>query len=668
MAMAAAAILMRSCTLRSAMTPKQEIDKLRNELERHNRLYYLEAKPEISDYDFDQLLRRLQELEEKHPEHFDPNSPTQRVGGAPIDEFKTVIHDPPMLSIENAYTLDELREWDARVKRGLGRDEVEYEAELKIDGVSIDLLYEHGALVRGGVRGDDVTPNVRTVRNLPLTIPTKERVEVRGEIYIPLAEFAKLNEHLQEAGQEPLANPRNAAAGSLRQKDPKLAAQRRLYAYVYHVLGAIASQWQAYERLEKLGFPTNPKRTLCNSLDDVIAFIEQCRELRHELEFDIDGIVVKVNKREQQQELGTTSKAPRWAIAFKYPPEAAQTVVRAINLYVGRTGTVTPVAQFDEVLLAGTRVVNASLHNFDEVARKDVRVGDTILVEKGGDIIPKVVDVLQDKRPSGAEEIVPPTACPEGGEPLHRFGGEVAVRYINQGCPDIARESLFPFASRKAMDIEGMGYERIKLMLAQGLVTDYASLYELRVDVVAQPERMGEKSAQKLIDSIEASKGRPLPNFVFALGIRSVGERAAKLLADRFPSIDALMDATAEALVEVPEIGPKVAESVTFYFSVPANRERIEKMQRLGVNPTHTRTATGDKLAGKSVVVTGTLQRFTRDEIPHRTEREGGKEAASVSSKTAYVVAGEAAGSKLEKAKSLGVPVLTEEEFLELID
>jgi len=653
------------------MTPKQEIDKLRDELERHNRLYYLEAKPEISDYDFDQLLRRLQALEEKHPEHFDPNSPTQRVGGAPIEEFKTVIHDPPMLSIENAYTLDELREWDARVKRGLGRDEVEYEAELKIDGVSIDLLYEHGALMRAatrgdGVRGDDVTPNVRTVRNLPLRIPG-DRVEVRGEIYIPLAEFAKLNEQLQEAGQEPLANPRNAAAGGLRQKDPKLVAQRRLYAYVYHVLGAIESQWQAYAMLESLGFPTNPQRCLCANLDEVIAFIDKWQEHRHDLEFDIDGIVVKVNKREQQLELGATSKAPRWAIAFKYPPEAAQTVVRAINLYVGRTGTVTPVAQFDPVQLAGTTVVNASLHNFDEVARKDVRVGDTIMVEKGGDIIPKVVDVLKDKRPRGARAVEPPAHCPECGEPLHKFEGEVAVRCINQGCPAIARESLFHFASRKAMDIEGLGYERIKLMLAQGLVTDYASLYELRVDVVAQLERMGEKSAQKLIDSIEGSKARPLPNFIFALGIRFVGERAAKLLAERFTSIDALMNATTEELVEVPEIGPKVAESVTFYFSVPANRERIAKMQRLGVDPRHTPTATGTKLAGKSVVVTGTLTRFTRDEIHKLIEREGGKPAGSVSSKTAYLVAGEAAGSKLEKAKSLGVPVLTEEEFLILI-
>jgi DNA ligase (NAD+) len=651
------------------MTPKQEIEKLRRELERHNRLYYLEATPEISDYDFDQLLRRLQELEEKHPRFFDPNSPTQRVGGAPIDEFRTVVHDPPMLSIENAYNPEELREWDARVKRGLGFEGVEYVAELKIDGVSIDLLYEKGVLVRAatrgdGVRGDDVTPNVRTVRNLPLRVPA-DRIEVRGEICIPLAEFAKLNEQLDE--EEKLANPRNAAAGSLRQKDPKLAAQRRLWAYVYHVVGPIESQSRAYELLESLGFPTNPEKKICANLEEVTDFIETWRNKRHKLGFDIDGIVVKVNKRDQQQELGTTSKAPRWAIAFKYPPEAAQTVVRAINLYVGRTGTVTPVAQFDGVLLAGTRVVNASLHNFDEVARKDVRVGDTIVVEKGGDIIPKVVDVLKEKRPADAAVVEPPTHCPECGEPLHKFEGEVAVRCINQGCPAIARESLFHFASRKAMDIEGLGYERIKLMLAQGLVTDYASLYELRVDDVAQLERMGEKSAQKLIDSIEASKVRPLPNFVFALGIRFVGERAAKLLAERFASIDALMNATTEELVDVPEIGPKVAESVTVYFAVPANRERIETMQRLGVNPIHTRIATGTKLTGKSVVVTGTLTRFSRDEIHRLIEREGGKPAGSVSSKTAYLVAGEAAGSKLEKAKSLGVPVLTEEEFLALI-
>lgn len=659
------------------MTPKQEIEKLRRELERHNRLYYLEAEPEISDYEFDQMLKRLQDLEAEHPELFDPNSPTQRVGGAPIDEFKTVVHDPPMLSIENSYTLEELREWDARVKRGLGIEDVEYEAELKIDGVSIDLLYENGALSRGatrgdGARGDDVTPNVRTVRNLPLRLKTKvARLEVRGEIFISKGDFAKLNEQIEEAGLEPLANPRNAAAGSLRQKDPKLAAQRRLSAYMYHVVAAdnsrIASQTAAYELLESLGIPTNPKRTVCMGLEEVERFIDEWHQKRHDLPFEIDGIVVKVNRREQQQELGTTSKAPRWVIAFKYPPEAAQTVVRAMNFYVGRTGTVTPVAQFDEVPLAGTRVTNASLHNFDEVARKDVRVGDTILVEKGGDIIPKVVDVLKEKRPEGAEEVKPPENCPECGEPLHKFEGEVAIRCINQGCPAIARESLFHFGGRKAMDIEGLGYERIKQMLSAGLLTDYASLYELKAEDVAQLERMGEKSAQKLIDSIEASKTRPLANFIFALGLRFVGERAAKLLAERFHTIDALMDATVEQLVEVPEIGPKVAEAVTFYFSVPANRERIEKMQRLGVAPTHTPTVTGTKLAGKSVVVTGTLTRFTRDEIHKMIEREGGKAAGSVSAKTGYLVAGEAAGSKLEKAKALGVPVLSEEEFLELV-
>ena len=408
------------------MTPKSEIEKLRRELERHNRLYY-EGAPEISDFDFDQMLRRLQELEAAHPELFDPNSPSQRVGGAPIDEFRTVIHDPPMLSIDNAYTLEELREWDARVKRGLGEENVEYEAELKIDGVSIDLLYENGALTRAatrgdGVRGDDVTPNIRTVRALPLRIDTKvKRLEVRGEVYISKKDFERLNEGFDE--EEKLANPRNAAAGSLRQKDPKLAAARRLSAYVYHLVAAdgarIESQGAAYELLAKLGFPLNPERCICPDITAVEAFIERWREHRHDLGFEIDGIVVKVNRREQQLELGATSKAPRWAVAFKYPPEAAQTIVRAINLYVGRTGAVTPVAEFDPVRLGGTKVVNASLHNFDELARKDARIGDTILVEKGGDIIPKVVDVLTDKRPRGAKKFVPPESCPVCGQPLH---------------------------------------------------------------------------------------------------------------------------------------------------------------------------------------------------------------------------------------------------------
>ena len=657
------------------MTAKQEIAKLRAELERHNRLYYTEAKPEISDYEFDQLMRRLQELEAKHPELDDPNSPSRRVGGEPISEFKSVIHDPPMLSIENAYTLDELREWHERVLRGLGRETVEYEAELKIDGVSIDLLYENGELVRGatrgdGVRGDDVTPNVRTVRALPLKIdPKAGRVEVRGEIYIAKSDFLKYNQQLEDAGEEPLANPRNAAAGALRQKDPKQAAQKRLSAYLYHLVAAgktkVTSQSHAYEILETLGLPLNPQRVISQGLDGVIDFIEEWRAKRHDLQFEIDGIVVKVNKREDQQELGATSKFPRWIVAFKYPPEAAKTTVRAINYYVGRTGSVTPVAQFDPVQLAGTTVVNASLHNFDELARKDVRVGDTITVEKGGDIIPKVVEVLEHAR--GSKSIVPPAECPDCGEPLHRFEGEVAIRCINQGCPAIARQSVTHFGSRKAMDIEGLGDQTVTALLNAGLVTDYASVYELTEEQVAGLERKGEKSAKKLIENINNSKHAELARFIFALGIRFVGERAAKILADRFHSIDALMNATTEELLEVHEIGPKLAESITFYFSVPANRERVEKMQRLGVAPTHVAVATGTRLAGKTVVVTGTLQRFSRDEIHKLIEREGGKPSSSVSSKTSYLVAGEAAGSKLEKARELGVDVMTEDEFLAML-
>jgi len=658
------------------MTARKDIEKLRAELERHNRLYYT-AEPEISDFEFDQMMRRLQELEAEHPEFADPNSPTSRVGGAPISGFPTVVHDPPMLSIDNAYTVEELRQWDERVRRGLGSDDVEYEAELKIDGVSIALLYENGELARAatrgdGVRGDDVTPNVRTVRSLPLKIKSRQkRIEVRGEIYISKSDFAKHNEQLEEAGQEALANPRNAAAGSLRQKDPKLAAQRRLSAYVYHLVSAdslrIASQSAAYELLDGLGFPLNPQRGVFPDIGAVEKFLDQWRERRHDLPFEIDGIVVKVNRREQQLELGATSKAPRWAVAFKYPPEAAQTIVRAINLYVGRTGTVTPVAEFDPVRLGGTKVVNASLHNFDELARKDVRIGDSIIVEKGGDIIPKVVDVIKKKRPRGAKAVRPPKKCPVCRQPLHRFEGEVAIRCINQGCPAIVLQSITHFGSRKAMDIEGLGWQTVQALLDAGLVTDYASIYELTVEKVAELERKGEKSAQKLIDAIDRSKSNDLSRLIFAIGVRMVGERAAKLLADRFTSIDALMNATTEELIEVPEIGPKVAEAITFYFSVPANRERMEKMQRLGVNPTHTATATGDRLAGKTVVVTGTLNRFSRDEIHKLIEREGGKASGSVSSKTSYLVAGEAAGSKLEKAHALDVQVLSEDEFLALI-
>ena len=656
------------------MKPEKQIRHLRDELERHNRLYY-DGRPEISDYEFDRMLRQLQELEAAHPEFFDPNSPSQRVGGALIESFPTVVHDPPMLSIENAYTLDELRAWDDRVRRGLGKDEVEYEAELKIDGLSISLVYENGGLVLGatrgdGVRGDDVTPNVRTVRNLPLRIDADvKRLHVRGEIYIGKGDFLAINEGLDE--EEKLANPRNAAAGAIRQKDPKAVAKKRLSAFVYHVVSLDGrhpeSQWTAYEILDRLGFPTNPQRRLCRTLDEVIAFIEEIRGHRHDLDFEIDGIVVKVNRREEQLELGATAKAPRWIIAFKYPPEAAQTIVRNIRFQVGRTGAVTPVAMFDPVQLGGTTVVNASLHNFDEVARLGIRIGDTVSVEKGGDIIPKVTAVLAENRPKGTHELVPPENCPECSQPLTHTEGEVAIRCMNQGCPAIMRGSIIHFASRKAMDIEGIGDKSVDLFIQRGLLTDYASLFELRQEDVAALDRWGATSAANLITSIDQSKTNELSRLIFALGIRMVGERSAKLLAEHFGSIEGLMNSTVEELVQISEVGPIVADSIVSYFSVPANRERVEKLLRLGVQPTHVKTATGNRLAGKTVVVTGTLSKFSREEIHKMIEREGGKASGSVSSKTSYLVAGEAAGSKLDKARSLKVPVLSEEEFLALL-
>jgi DNA ligase (NAD+) len=656
----------------------RQIEALRREIRRHETLYYADAAPVISDYEFDQMMRQLAELERAHPEHDAPDSPTKRVGGEPTKEFKTVVHDPPMLSIENAYSYEELAEWDARVRKTAGVESIEYQADLKIDGVSMDLLYENGVLARGatrgdGVRGDDVTANVRTIRALPLRIDARYRVlQVRGEVYIDKKTFAAINREIEEKGEvEPFANPRNTTAGAIRMKDPKRVSERRLRAFVYHLVraegAAVTSQGQIYEILSDLGFPVNPGRRVCRDLDEVQAFIEEWQAKRHDLEFEIDGIVVKVNDRRLQQELGTTSKAPRWAIAFKYPPEAAKTVVRSVVAQVGRTGTITPVAEFDPVHVGGSTIRRATLHNYEEVARKDVRVGDTVLVEKGGDVIPKVTQVLTEHRPRGAKKIVAPKNCPACDEPVHRFEGEVAFRCVNQGCPAITREALLHFAGRKAMDIEGLGEKLVDLLIANGLLRDFTSVYELRKDDVAALERQGDTSAQNLIEAIEKSKTNDLERLIFALGIRFVGERAAKLLARHFRSTEKLMDATAEELVSIPEIGPKVAESVVFYFSVPANRQRIERLVALGVRPKFEAPAGGSRLAGKTIVVTGTLEKLSRDEIHALIEREGGKPSGSVSSKTSYVVAGEEAGSKLDKAKKLGVPVLTETEFLALI-
>jgi DNA ligase (NAD+) len=657
---------------------REELEALRREIERHERLYYVDNTPQISDYEFDLLMRRLIELEAKHPELQSPSSPSLRVGGAPAGDFPTVTHEPPMLSIDNVYSYDELREWDDRVRRGLGRESVVYEAELKIDGVSIDLLYEDGVLTRGatrgdGRRGDDVTPNVRTIRSLPLRVENRFRIlEIRGEVYIDKHDFAAMNEQADEEGEPLLANPRNAAAGSLRLKDSRLTAARKLRAIVYQVVRAddraVASQLDGYEILGSLGFPVNPVRETFSGLDSLKVFLDQWQSRRHELPFEIDGIVVKVNDRRLQDELGATSKAPRWAVAYKYPPEAARTVVRAIGIQVGRTGAITPVAEFDAVHIGGSTVRRATLHNFEEVARKDVRVGDTVLVEKGGDVIPKVTEVLLSERPAGTSPVEPPDRCPACGEPVHRFEGEVAVRCVNAGCPAIVRESLLHFASRKAMDIDGLGEKVVDALIGAGHVTDYTSLYELRPEQLLALEGFAKRKTELLLTNIAESKSRDLARLIFALGIRFVGERSAKILADHFGSLEGLMEASYEELLPVPEVGPKVADSIVFFFSLPANRDRIARLTGLGVAPTHEQVRRGSRLAGKTFVVTGTLSCFSRDEIHRRIEQEGGKASGSVSKRTSYLVAGEDAGSKLEKAKELGVPVLTEAELLALLE
>lgn len=659
------------------MDAKQEIEHLRRELERHNRLYYLDTATEISDYDFDRLMRRLAELEAAHPELQDPDSPTVRVGGAVVGKFPTVVHDPPMLSIENAYSVNELRAWDERVRKGLGIDDVEYEAELKIDGVSISLLYENGRLFRGatrgdGARGDEVTHNVRTVRGLPLIVaPLFRKLEVRGEIYIAKSDFIRMNKEKEEAGEDPLANPRNTAAGSLRLKDPRLTALRKLRVFLYHLVSAddrrITSQWEAYEILSQLGLPVNPKRTICSSFAEVEAFIEEIHESRHALPFEIDGVVVKVNRREQQLELGATSKTPRWLIAFKYPPEAAKTVVREIICDVGRTGVITPVAVFDPVRIGGSTVTRATLHNFDEVARKDIRVGDSVFVEKGGDVIPKVTEVVLKDRPADAEPVALPPHCPKCGANVQRFEGEVALRCVNQSCPAIFQEALIHFASRKAMNIKGLGKETVRKAILNGTLSSLASVFELDADKLLQLEGYADLSAANLEKEIEEAKRRPLANFIFALGIRFVGERAAKLLADHFKSVEMLMTAPYAELIAISEIGPAVAESVRRYFDTEANREVVIRMLSLGVAPTFKENAKGDRLAGKTVVVTGTLVRHSRDQIHALIEREGGKSSGSVSSKTSLLVAGDNAGSKLEKARELGVEVITEDELLRMV-
>ena len=667
---------------------EKRVRALREEVARHARLYHVEDRPEITDAEYDALFR-------EHPELASPDSPTQRVGGTPVSSLPSVRHEIPLLSLDNAYSPEELKAWADRVTDRLGRTP-DFVCELKIDGLSVSLLYEDGRLVRAATRGDgttgeDVTPNVRTIHSIPLVLNREisskghetgrpaaaarpgaavpKVLEVRGEVYMPKAAFAALNEKREAAGEPLFANPRNSAAGSLRLLDARITASRRLSAFLYSIArwddGAEPQrQSQSLLRLEEFSLPVNPHRTVARDLESVLAFIDAWNTRRHDLAFETDGVVVKVDAVADQRRLGQTAKAPRWAIAYKYPPEEATTVVRNIAVQVGRTGVLTPVAEFEPVLLAGSTVRRATLHNMEDLSRKDVRVGDTVAVEKAGDVIPKVTRVLIGKRPKGAKPFAMPSRCPVCGEPVARHEGEVAVRCVNPGCPAQVAESLRHFVTRRAIDVEGLGDERIEQLRKAGLLRDVASLYDLKAADLAPLERWGEKSAANVITEIQRSKDAGLARLLFGLGIRQVGEKTAKVLARRFLSMDALLAADEAALTSVPEIGPETAQGILEWLGHPPNRRLLEKLARAGVRMTEDAgPAAGGALSGGIFVLTGTLARRTRDDATAAIESAGGKVSGSVSKKTTAVIAGEEAGSKLDKARALGVPVWTEDDL-----
>ncbi|OFV82286.1 MAG: hypothetical protein A2Y78_04575 [Acidobacteria bacterium RBG_13_68_16] len=651
---------------------KARAEWLRREIRRHEHLYYVLARPEVSDYAFDTLMAELRTLEEAHPDLVTLDSPTRRVGGAPVDELPQVRHATPMLSLDNSYNEGELEEWYSRATRVLGRKPDGLVAELKIDGVSLAITYERGVLARAVTRGngevgDEVTGNARTIRALPLALPEKPAVvEVRGEVYLPHEVFSTLNRARRDEGEEPFANPRNAAAGSIRLLDPRECARRRLAFFAYQIPRVVGTSLERHsdglERLSGWGFAVNPGWRRCTSLAQVHAFIGEWGGKRSRLGFDIDGVVVKVDSLEEQRLLGSTAKFPRWAVAYKYPPEGERTRVAGIVVQVGRTGTLTPVADLEPVLLAGSTVSRATLHNADEVARLDVRVGDTVWVAKGGDVIPKVVAVDPAGRPEGTRPFRMPERCPECQTPVVREPGEVAVRCPNRACPAVRRQGLFHFVSRSGMDIEGLGRRLIEQLLDAGMISDAASLWDLDPESLAGLPQWGGKSASNLLSQLEAARTRPLWRLLVALGIRHVGEKAAKVLAARFGSLEALARAREETLQQEEGVGPTIAASVVAYFADSENAGLVRRLRQRGVDPREegSTEAEGTRpLAGKTFVVTGTLSR-SREQVGALLEASGAKVTESVSRKTSFVVAGADPGSKLARARELGVKVLDE--------
>jgi DNA ligase (NAD+) len=658
----------------------RRIEELREQIRHHDYLYYVENRPEIADAEYDRLVRELRALEEAHPDLVTPDSPTQRVAGQPVEAFQPVEHKVAMLSLDNAMGVDELREFEARLGRALPGAGFEYVAEPKVDGLGVALLYRAGRLVRGATRGDgrvgeDVTQNLRTVKTIPLTLrgglARLAELEVRGEVFMPRAAFRALNAQLEEAGEPTFANPRNAAAGSLRQKDPSVTARRPLDIFCYHVSHAdpfpFKSHWEILQALKAGGLKTTPRARLCRDLDEVI---EVCRALeaeRDRLDYDADGVVVKVNSLEQQRRLGATAHHPRWAIAYKFAARQATTRVREIQVNVGKTGALTPTALLEPVELAGVTVSRASLHNEDEVRKKDIRVGDTVLIERAGDVIPYVVQVVHAKRPAGAEPFRFPTHCPACGARAYRPEGEAIWRCTNAACPAQLKERLLHFGSRRAMDIEHLGEAVVGQLVDREMVRDFADLYHLTVEELAGLERLAEKSARNLVDAIQASKRRGLSRLLNALGIRYVGERAAQLLAAHFGRMERLAEAGEEEIAQIYGIGPQIAQSVARFFAEAANRRTIERLAKAGVTMHEPGLGEGPRpLQGKTFVLTGGLRSMTRDEAKDLVLRLGGRVTGSVSKKTDFVVAGEEPGSKLDDARRLGVRVLDEAEFLRL--
>jgi DNA ligase (NAD+) len=664
-------------------TAEKEIERLRKQIREHEYRYYVLDAPTISDAAFDRLVNRLKALEAKHPELVTPDSPTQRVGGQPREGFQAVRHTSPMLSLDNCYSYDELRDFDRRVRDLAGRAKLDYVCEHKFDGLSISLVYGEGVLARAvtrgdGVTGEDVTANVRTIRSIPLRVdPAALRkhgvpssFEVRGEVIMTQKAFEELNRQQEEQGGKRFANPRNAAAGSVRVLDPAITALRRLDFHAYFLLGGgrvpLKRHWQVIAALAALGFKAGKDAELCASIDEVIAYCDRWESRREKLPYQIDGVVVKLDSIPLQQELGFTAKAPRWAIAYKWPARKATTVVKDIRVQVGRTGVLTPVAVLEPVEVGGVTVKSSTLHNMDEIERLGLHVGDTVEIERAGEVIPHVLKVVK----HGKEEkpFRMPERCPECGSRIHKSPDEVAYRCVNAACPAKRKESLLHFASRHAMDIDGLGDKLVDQLVEKRLVKDVADLYALKLDELAGLERMAEKSAQNLLDEIKASKEKSLARLIYALGIRFVGERTAQLLAEHFGSLDKLAAASLDELKEVTEVGPKVGESIVEFFSERANRELIAKLKRAGLRLAEERRAPKDtRLAGKTFVFTGTLARHSRDEAGALVAAHGGSVASSVSKKTDYVVVGADPGSKYDKARSLGVTILDEDQFEKLV-